>query len=166
MRDCGSAWNSCRLSHEPTSAPKGHRATEYSVSAGSRFARANAFNGKNAFSYQMSDLKEMCTEKAWLRKSIFTLQNIPLCCRLKPGWSERSEAWRGRRPSGASVAKRRPGGGPLTPACARLKGGRRLVTAAVFVGYKRRPPPRAGGQREAKRSVGRRQEAVAIKRRL
>ena len=54
--------------------------------------------------------------------------------------------------------------GPLTPACARLKGGRRLVTAAVFVGYKRRPP--AGGQREAKRSVGRRQEAVAIKRRL
>ena len=56
--------------------------------------------------------------------------------------------------------------GPLTPACARLKGGRRLVTAAVFVGYKRRPPPRAGGQREAKRSVGRRQEAVAIKRRL
>ena len=56
------------------------------------------------------------------------------------------------------------GHGPLTPACARLKGGRRLVTAAVFVGYKRRPP--AGGQREAKRSVGRRQEAVAIKRRL
>ena len=33
--------------------------------------------------------------------------------------------------------------GPLTPACARLKGGRRLVTAAVFVGYKRRPPASA-----------------------
>ena len=63
------------------------------------------------------------------------------------------------RPQGRSATL-----GPLTPACARLKGGRRLVTAAVFVGYKRRPP--AGGQREAKRSVGRRQEAVAIKRRL
>ena len=87
------------------------------------------------------------------------IEGSELLNKVRPGFVEASFQ-AGTKPGRAATI------GPLTPACARLKGGRRLVTAAVFVGYKRRPPPRAGGQREAKRSVGRRQEAVAIKRRL